>query len=65
MSSILKKPSAWVPIILSLAMLAFILILLALQGVPAPDPDADEGVAAHLFQLWLVLEVLYGRVFCG
>lgn len=43
---------------MSLAMLVIILALLALYGVPVPDPNADEGVGAHLFQIWLVLEVL-------
>ena len=28
---------------------------LVLGGGP-PQPEADEGVAAHLFQLWLVAE---------
>lgn len=54
----MKRPSAWVPIALSLAMLAFILTLLAIHGVPTPEQNKDEGVGAHLFQLWLVLEVL-------
>ena len=58
MNPLLKKPSAWVPIALSLGMLAFILTLIAMFGIPTPDPNADEGVAAHLFQIWLVLEVL-------
>jgi hypothetical protein len=55
---LIKKPSAWVPIALSLVGLAFMLSLLAIHGVPTPDENKDEGVAAHLFQLWLVLEVL-------
>ena len=58
MSSLLKRPSAWVPIALSLSMLTFILVYLATVGVSAPDPNADEGTPAHLFQLWLVLEAL-------
>ena len=58
MDSLLKKPSAWVPIALSLAMLVFIFSYIAIVGISAPDQNADEGVAAHLFQLWLVLEVL-------
>ena len=58
MSSLLKRPSAWVPIALSLAMLTFILAYFALYGVSAPDPNADEGTPARLFQLWLVLEAL-------
>jgi hypothetical protein len=58
MNSLLKKPSAWIPIALSLAMLAYILSYIAIHGVPVPNPDADEGTGAHLFQIWLVLEVL-------
>lgn len=49
-----KKPSAWVPIVLSLGILAMELWFLMLAG--PPQPEADEGVAAHLFQLWLVAE---------
>ena len=55
MISILKKPSAWVPVALSFSILAMILIHIALFGVVR---EADEGTAAHLFQIWLVLEVL-------
>src|SRR3989344_9640430 len=58
MNSILKKPSAWIPIVLSAGMLAFIIVYLAMYGVTTPAPDADEGTPAHLFQLWLVLEAL-------
>jgi GrpB-like predicted nucleotidyltransferase (UPF0157 family) len=55
---IVKNHLAWVPIVLSLAMIVYIYSLLALNGIPQPDPNADEGVAAHLFQLWLVVEFL-------
>ncbi len=55
MTPILKTPSAWLPIVASLAMLAFILILLEISGVPTV-PAEDEGVGAHIFQLWLVYE---------
>ncbi len=43
---------------MSLSMLALIISILAVNGIPAPDPNADEGVGAHLFQLWLVYEFL-------
>ena len=43
---------------LSLAMLVFLLTLLSMHGVPTPEENKDEGVAAHLFQLWLVLEAV-------
>ncbi len=56
MGSLLKKPSAWIPIALSLSVLTVMIIFIALSG--PPTRQADEGVGAHLFQIWLVLEVL-------
>ena len=44
------------PIALSLVVIAAWILGIALFGVPAREPD--EGVAAHLFQIWLVLEAL-------
>ena len=58
MNQTLKRPEAWLPIALSLAMLSFMLVLFTTNGIPTPEQNADEGVGAHLFQLWLVLEVL-------
>ncbi len=58
MSSILKKSGAWIPIALSLGMLTFVVSYIMIFGDVPPDPDADEGTPAHLFQLWLVMEVL-------
>ena len=55
MTSLLKKPSAWAPLLLSVLMIIFFLGNVAFFGVPAPEPD--EGIAAHLFQIWLALEV--------
>ena len=56
MMSILRKPSAWIPIAMSLTVLAAMIVYIALSGPPVREPD--EGVGAHLFQIWLVLEVL-------
>lgn len=59
----IKTPSAWVPIALSLLVLATILITFSVSGPPVRQPD--EGTEAHLFQIWLVLEffmVLYFAV---
>ncbi len=56
MNSLLKKPSAWIPIAMSLIVLATMLIYIAISGVPVRQPD--EGTAAHIFQIWLVLEGL-------
>jgi hypothetical protein len=53
---ILKYPSAWIPITLSLIVLIAFLVGVALFGPPIRQPD--EGAGAHLFQIWLVLEVL-------
>jgi len=44
------------PIAMPLTFLVIMLIRLAKFGVPAPE--ADEGILAHLFQIWIVLEVL-------
>lgn len=60
---LLKHPTAWIPIALSLAMLAFIFVMIAIHGIPTPDPNADEGVGAHIFQLWLVLEMVMILIF--
>jgi hypothetical protein len=51
-----KRPSAVIPIALSLGALAAMLTSFAIFGVP--HREADEGTAAHLFQIWLVLEVI-------
>ncbi len=54
MNSIWKKPSAWIPLALSIGILVMEFSFLVFAD-PA-QPQADEGVAAHLFQLWLVAE---------
>jgi len=41
---------------MSLIVLAAMLIYIAISGVPAHQ--TDEGTGAHLFQIWVVLEVL-------
>ncbi len=56
MNSIIKNPSAWIPIAIPLIFFVYALIYTILFGIPVRE--ADEGVGAHLFQLWLVLEPL-------
>ncbi len=51
---IAKRPSAILPMALSLAALAVVLGRIALAG---PTPGVDEGTADHVFQLLLVTEV--------
>jgi len=55
----LRRPSAFLPIALSLAALATVLIRIAFVGT-APEPD--EGAAAHVWQLLMACQppiVLY------
>jgi len=53
----IKKPAAWMPIALSMGMLAMIVYYIVTHGVGSA-PNADEGAAAHLFQFWLLSEVV-------
>ena len=53
--ALLKKPSAWIPIAIPLLFFAYVIIFISIYGIVR---EKDEGTAAHLFQLWLVLEPL-------
>ncbi len=46
--STMKKPSSWIPLAMSLAALAVVLTHVAIFGAVR---EADEGTAAHLWQL--------------
>jgi hypothetical protein len=59
-SSVLKKPSAFLPLAMSLVALATVLIHIALFGA-AREPD--EGAAAHIFQLLMIVQVPIGLFF--
>ena len=48
MWTVLKQPSAWLPISMSVTALAIVLIHLLRSGV---THDADAGTSAHLWQL--------------
>ena len=52
--SMMKQPSAFLPMAMSLAALALVLVHLAIFGVVR---EADEGTAAHLWQLLMVGQV--------
>jgi len=54
MPSTLKRPTAWIPIGMSMVALAIVVGHLLLFGT-AREPD--EGAAAHLFQLLIALQV--------
>lgn len=52
--AIMKQPSAFLPVAMSVAALATVLGHVAIYGVVQ---EADEGSAAHVFQLLLIAEV--------
>jgi hypothetical protein len=53
-SSVLRKPSAFLPLVMSLTALTIVLCHIALFGA-AREPD--EGAAAHLWQLLMGLQL--------
>ena len=54
LSTVIRQPSAYLPMAMSLAALATVVGYLALFGV---DRQPDEGTAAHIFQLLMVAQV--------
>ena len=52
--TVLKRPSAFLPVAMSLVALATVLTFLAVHG---PAPQADEGTAAHIWQLLMAAQV--------
>lgn len=50
----LRRPSAYLPLCLSLAALGVVLAYLVVNG---PAPQADEGAAAHIWQLLMAAQV--------
>ena len=57
---IMKKPSAFLPVAMSFAALATVLGHVAMFGVVR---EADEGTAAHIFQLLIAAQVPIVAVF--
>ena len=53
-STLMKRPSAFLPVAMSFAALALVLGSVAMFGVVR---EADEGTAAHLFQLLIALQI--------
>jgi hypothetical protein len=51
---LLKQPSAWIPLAISLVALAMILGYVAIFGIVHSE---DEGTPAHIFQLLMVLQL--------
>jgi cell division protein FtsW (lipid II flippase) len=59
-SQMIKRPLAWVPVAMSLAILAMVLTTIGISGAARQE---DEGAQAHIFQIWLVLEVVLVAAF--
>jgi hypothetical protein len=59
-STMIKKPSAFLPIAMSLAALATVLIYVAMFGVAR---QADEGTAAHIWQILMAAQIPIIAVF--
>jgi hypothetical protein len=49
----LKRPSAFLPLVMSLGALVTVLLFVALHGTA---PQADEGAAAHIWQLLMAAQ---------
>jgi hypothetical protein len=52
--STFRVPSAWLPIAMSMVALALVAAQLLIAGIPR---EADEGTAAHLWQLLMAGQV--------
>ena len=51
--SLVKRPSAWLPIVMSLVALAVVLGHVAIFGTAR---EADEGTAAHIWQILMAAQ---------
>ena len=58
----MRAPSAWVPIAMSLAALAVVVVHVARVGTAR---EADEGAAAHLWQLLMAGQIPVIAVFAA
>lgn len=52
--SLLKKPTAFIPILMSAGALTLVLIHWAIFGIVR---ETDEGTLAHIFQILMVLQI--------
>ncbi len=53
--SLIREPSAALPIAISLTLLGMVLLVLAIHG--GAVHETDEGTAAHIFQMGMAAEV--------
>ena len=62
LDALLKRPTAYLPLLMSLSALAILVGYIAIFGV-TQDSNADEGLAAHTFQLLLIGQLPLMAVF--
>lgn len=53
-TSTLKHPTAWIPMAMSLTALAIVVVHVGIYGIAR---EADEGAAAHLWQLLMAAQM--------
>jgi hypothetical protein len=56
MTKVIKSPTAFLPIAMSVAAIALVVVYVAAFGV-TQEPQSDEGLAARIFQLLLAGQV--------
>ena len=56
MTTLLKHPTAWFPLLMSLSAILLLAGHLAIFGIPQ-NPPKDEGTAAHIFQLLMAGQI--------
>jgi hypothetical protein len=54
--SLIKQPSAWIPMVISLAALTWIAVYMALVGV-SQSQATDEGAPARIFQCVMLAQL--------
>jgi triacylglycerol esterase/lipase EstA (alpha/beta hydrolase family) len=60
--TMMKRPSAFLPVAMSLGALATVFLQIALHGTA---PQADEGAAAHIWQLLMAGQVPFVLFFAA
>ena len=55
MTTLLRKPGGWLPMLLSLAAIGLVVAHVVLVGVA---PQKDEGVEARIFQLIILVDAV-------
>ena len=55
-NSLFKQPSAWIPLVMSFAALAMIVVYVAINGFTSSG-NGDEGAPARIFQLIMLAQL--------